>query len=426
MCASMACGIDGHSYLSMPANTKEHFNRWIVVIVSMVGMSTGPSQYAFGSLALFIGPLNAEFGWDRSQISLAATVFTITLLFCLPIAGRLADSIGSKRLLLPSMLIIGLLLATIPVVVSSPWHLWLVFGLIGGLGAGANALPYMRTISAWFDRNRGLAIGMTLAGAGLGYTYVPPLLRFVIDNYSWRAGYFVLAGLILFVALPLVAIFFREAPNEQVPRGTVKGEVATTNSLTRQQALQTRTFWVLFAVFGLLSFSLYGLMVHSVSLLQDRGMSPAEAVLGASTIGITIMLARVITGYLCDRIFAPRVAIVAFALSTVGLIILATGAVNLAAYGALVLIGFSIGAEIDMMTFLTTRYFGIRHFGEIYGFLFASLLIGTSLGPFLFGWSHDAQGSYLSILWVAAGATGVATLLCFSLPPYSIIAGDAQ
>jgi len=412
--------------LSMLAGPKRIFNRWTVVVVSMIGMSTGPSQYAFGSLALFIGPLNAEFGWDRSQISLATTVFTIALLFCLPIAGRLADSIGSKRLLVPSMLVVGLLLATIPIAVSAPWHLWLIFGLIGGLGAGANALPYMRTISAWFDRNRGLAIGITLAGAGLGYAYVPPLLHIIIDNYSWRAAYIMLAGLILFVALPLVVIFFREAPSEQKTVSASRKKLASPNSLTRQQALHTRTFWTLFAVFGLLSFSLYGLMIHSVSLLQDRGMSSAEAALGASTIGITIVLARVVTGYLCDRFFAPRVAVAAFALSTVGLIIFANGAVDFAAYIALILIGFSIGAEIDMMTFLTTRYFGIRHFGEIYGILFASLLIGTSLGPLSFGWSYDTHGSYLGILWIAASATGIATLLCFALPPYSTSLGDAR
>jgi MFS family permease len=410
----------------MLASSRKPISRWAVVGVSMVGMSTGPSQYAFGSLALFIGPLSTEFGWDRSQISLAATVFTITLLFCLPVAGRIADSIGSKRLLLPSMLIVALLLAAIPITVSAPWHLWLVFGLIGGLGAGANALPYMRTISAWFDRNRGLAIGMTLAGAGLGYTYVPPLLRFVIDSYSWRAAYFVLAGLILFIALPLVALLFRESPGKIESPNPSHSETSATKAATRQQALRTPTFWILFIVFGLLSFSLYGLMIHSVSLLQDRGMSSNEAALGASTIGITIVLARIITGYLCDRLFAPRVAVVAFALSTIGLIMLATGAVNFTAYVALVLIGFSIGAEIDMMTFLTTRYFGIRHFGEVFGILFASLLIGTSLGPYLFGWSYDTQGSYITILWVAASATGIATLLCFALPSYTFSAGDAQ
>ena len=167
-------------------------------------------------------------------------------------------------------------------------------------------------------------------------------------------------------------------------------------------------------------------MIHSVSLLQDRGMSANEAALGASTIGITIVIARVIIGYLCDRIFAPRVAVVTFALSTIGLAIFASGAIDTSAFFALVLIGFSIGAEIDMMTYLTTRYFGIRHFGEIYGILFASLLIGTSLGPLLFGWSYDTDGSYVRILWIAAVSTGIATLLCFLLPQYSTVNGDTE
>lgn len=399
----------------------ETAKRWPIVIASMVGMSAGPSQYAFGSLALFINPLTEEFGWNRAQISLASTFFTVALLFSLPVAGRLADTIGTKRLLVPSMLVVGFSLAAIPILVSAPWHLWAIFGVIGCLGAGANALPYMRTVSAWFDRRRGLAIGITLAGAGLGYTYVPPLLRLTTETYGWRMSYFVLAGLTCLVAVPLVLMFFREAPSELRMRmsAAAGGAVAGDISINRHAALQSWIFWNLFAVFGLLSFSLYGLMIHSVSMLVDRGMTTESAAYGASIIGVTIMISRVIIGYLCDRLFVPRIAAAAFALSTVGLLILALGASGASAYFALVLIGFSIGAEIDMMTFLTSRYFGIRHFGEIYGILFASLLIGTSLGPWLFGLSFDVTGSYISMLWIAAGVTGLATALCFSLPAYT-------
>lgn len=395
--------------------------RWPIVMASMAGMSAGPSQYAFGSLALFIKPLSEEFGWDRAEITLASTFFTMALLFSLPVAGRIADSIGTRRLLIPSMLIVGFSLAAIPLLVSAPWHLWAIFAVIGCLGAGANALPYMRTVSAWFDRRRGLAIGVTLAGAGLGYTYVPPLLRLTTELYGWRASYFVLACLTCFVAVPLVAMFFREAPSELKMRlpETASQKVADDLAIDRSEALRTQTFWKLFVVFGLLSFSLYGLLIHSVSMLVDRGMSMENAAYGASLIGITITFSRVVIGYLCDRFFVPRIAAAAFAASTIGLIALAFGASGIAAYFALILIGFSIGAEIDMMTFLTTRYFGIRHFGEIYGILFASLLIGTSLGPWLFGQSFDASGSYITMLWIAAGLTGIAAALCFGLPAYS-------
>ncbi len=111
---------------------------------------------------------------------------------------------------------------------------------------------------------------------------------------------------------------------------------------------------------------------------------------------------------------------------TVGLVILALGGTHLAAYVALVLIGFSIGAEIDMMTYLTTGYFGLEYFGEIYGILFASLLIGTSLGPLSFGRNFDATGSYTAILWFATGATVLATIFTTALPPYPVSRSSAQ
>ncbi len=380
-------------------------------------MSTGPAQFAFGSLSLFMIPLAAEFSWDRTQISLASTFFTATLLFALPIAGRLVDTHGSKRVLVPSMLAVALLLAAIPLTLSEPWHLWLIFALIGSLGAGANALPYMRTVSACFDRHRGLAIGITLAGAGLGYSYVPPLLYYTIESHGWRSAYLLLGGIIIFIALPLVMWLCQDPRGESAPDAAPSRHL---QGVSRSTALRGRTFWILFVVFSLLSFSLYGLMVHSVPMLVDRGMSPGSAALGATTIGVTIMIARVLTGYLCDRFFAPWVASAAFLLSTAGLIMLAMGGTDLAAYSAFVFIGFSIGAEIDMMTYLTTRYFGLRYFGEIYGILFASLLLGTSLGPLSFGWNFDATGSYTTILWLAAGGTAIAAIFATILPPYPI------
>ena len=105
---------------------------------------------------------------------------------------------------------------------------------------------------------------------------------------------------------------------------------------------------------------------------------------------------------------------------------LAYGASGGLAYAALVFIGFSIGAEIDFMTFLASRYFGITQFGEIYGILFASLLLGTSIGPICFGWSFESSGSYIYILWIAAAASAVAALMSSALPRYPSSSQAAQ
>ena len=128
-------------------------------------------------------------------------------------------------------------------------------------------------------------------------------------------------------------------------------------------ALRRREFWLLWAMFCALSFSLYGLLPHFVPLLTDRGMRPADAAWAASSIGVTIIIARVIIGYLIDRFFAPRVALVFFLLSAAGIGLLAASDAPVAAFVAAILVGLSIGAEIDLLAYLSGRYFGLRHFG---------------------------------------------------------------
>jgi len=389
----------------------------------MVGISVAPSQFAFGSLGLFMAPLRDEFGWDRAEISLALTVFTVVLAFCLPAAGRVVDRIGSKRVVVPSVVICGLCLAAIPMV-SELWHLWAIFVVIGSLGAGANSLPYMLTISAWFDRRRGLAIGLAMAGAGFGYAYVPPLVQYMIDAFGWRSGYWLLAAITVLFAAPILGLVFRNSPSEKglYPDGDAEPPVGQapidSTGLSLANSLRRREFWTLWLVFSGLSFSLYGLLPHLVPMLTDRGMETSSAALAASSIGVTIIIARAVIGYLIDQFFAPRVALLFFLLSAVGIGILAGGGTGAWAYLAAVLVGLSIGAELDLMAFLTTRYFGLRHFGAVFGVMFAALLVGTSAGPVSFGAVFELSGSYVTILTGCAVLNVVASLLLLFLPPY--------
>lgn len=393
----------------------------------MVGISSAPSQFAFASLGLFMEPLTAEFGWDRAQLSLALTVFTVALAFCLPLAGRVVDRIGSRRVVVPSIVICGLCLAAIPLV-TQLWHLWAIFLLIGSLGAGANSLPYMLTISAWFDRRRGLAIGLSMAGAGFGFAYVPPLVQFMIDGYGWRSGYLLLAAINIVIAAPLVGLVFRDSPRSKglLPDGdpapATRAVPAEATGPNLAQSLRRPEFWMLWLVFGALAFSLYGLLPHLVPMLTDRGMPTERAALAASSIGITIVIARAVIGYLIDHFFAPRVALLFFLASAVGIAILAAGGIGAWAFLAAVLVGLSIGAELDLMAYLTTRYFGLKHFGTVYGVMFAALLVGTSLGPVSYGAAYELSGSYINVLFVCAALNAGASLLLLLLPPYPDLA----
>ena len=395
---------------------------WWIVATAAVGMSTGPGQFAFGSLGLFMLPLSEEFGWNRTEISLALSFFTVALALAMPVIGRLVDRFGSRKVLLPSLTAFAILLALIPLMVNQLWLLYLLFVLIGSLAAGANALPYLRSISAWFDRRRGLAIGIAMGGSGTGFVYVPPMVQYMIDNHGWRSGYFLLAAIAL-IAVPLVYFALRESPSpfqiaghDELSEAAISGQAGPNIPLSA--LLKRMLLWQLFTIFCLLSFSLYGVLSHLVPMMSDRGMSTGSAALAMSTLGVSVVVARVVIGYIIDRFFAPFVAAGCFLVAVAGVVILATGASGPMAFFAAILIGFSMGAEIDMLAFLTGRYFGIENFGQVYGILITSFLIGTAVGPVAFGMVFEALGSYQWILITSIAFMLISTALTVFLPKY--------
>ena len=153
-------------------------------------------------------------------------------------------------------------------------------------------------------------------------------------------------------------------------------------------------------------------------MMSDRGMTLADAALVQSTLGIAIVVSRVFVGYLIDRYVATRVAFICFLISACGVGVLSAGAVGTPAFLAALAIGLSLGAEIDMLAYLTSRYFGVDNFGKIYGILFASFLIGTSLGPYLFGLAYETYGSYREVLISAVIVIIISAVITLLLPAY--------
>ena len=148
-------------------------------------------------------------------------------------------------------------------------------------------------------------------------------------------------------------------------------------------------------------------------------MSLGSAALVLSTLGMALVASRVIIGFLMDRLFAPYVAVACFLLSAVGVSLLAAGVIGPLAYVAAIFVGISMGAEIDMLAFLTGRYFGVENFGQVYGILFTSFLIGTSLGPVAYGMAYESLGSYIWVLYVSIGLMLVSAVITARLPRYS-------
>ena len=370
-------------------------------------------------------PFTAEFGWDRAEISFCLTLLIGATAISLPFIGRLVDRFGSRVVLMPSLIAMALCLAAIPLFVSELWHLILIFLVIGTLAAGTNSVPYMPVLSAWFLNKRGLAIGLAISGIGLGYFYVPLVTQYFIDQHGWRSGYYALSAIVFFIALPLALIFLRESPASMglQPDGvttTTDAPKATRKDVgfTTKEVLRHREFWILCSIFVVLSFVLNGMLSALVPMLVDRGMATSTAAAVAATEGLTVFISRIVIGFLIDRIFAPYVAIVFFTLSAIGIGIFALGAVDTMAFLAAILVGLSLGAEVDLLAYLTGRYFGLRTFGATYGLLFAAILTGTALGPLAFGIGFESTGSYTRILTICVGINILAVALTALLGPY--------
>ena len=400
------------------------FFGWFVVGAAMLCISTGPGPFAFAALGLFILPFQAEFGWERTQISACLTLLVAATAVSLPIIGRYVDKMGSRVILFPSLVIFALCLAAIPMFVTELWHLAVIFLLIGTIAAGTNSVPYMPILSAWFFKYRGLAIGISIAGIGLGYAYVPLLVQFLVDNAGWRYGYYALSGIVLFIALPLAYFFLKESPADMglKPDGQTSGKPPEATrkdvGLEVKEILRHRDFWMLVAIFVTLSFVLNGMLAHLVPMLSDRGMDTRTAAAVAATEGITVFFSRILIGYLIDRFFAPYVAMVFFSLSAVGIAIFALGAVDAMAFVGAICVGLSLGAEVDLLAYLTGRYFGLKSFGATYGLLFSAILTGTALGPLAFGIGFDTTGSYIGILTICVGINILAVILAAFMGKY--------
>jgi MFS family permease len=395
---------------------------WLTVVVCLLGISTGPAAFGLASLFLLGGPIGAEFGWSRTAISTAVSVMMLCTAFSLPLMGRLVDRFGVKPVLVPSVIIFGLCLMA-GSLITQYWQFIAVYVAMGTIAVGTNSVPYMRVLTAWFDRRRGLAIGIAGSGTGLGFGYVPLVTEQLVSRYGWRGGYVGLGLIMLLFTLPMILFLLHEKPQSfgLHPDGATTDEHAAqpaTSGDTLAEAMRRRDFWTLIAIFAGLAFVLYGLIPHMVPILQDRGMPVNQAAWLASAFGWSAFAGRLLIGFLVDRYDARRIAFTFFSLSAVGLVLLAVPVPTWALAVAAMLLGVSLGAEVDMLAYLTSRYFGLKNFAQIFGAMFSAVMVAMSLSPLAFGAVYDYTGSYRSILALGVPLCVLAIGLVLMLRPY--------
>lgn len=383
---------------------------WLVLVTSLFGIAVGAASLLFYSIGVFFEPFQREFGWNRGQISGGLVYLTLGFVISGPLVGGMIDRFGARVVALVSIPMLALTMFGLSELGNSLPAFYALFFAAGSLGGGTTPVVYTRVVNANFVSSRGFALGLVLAGTGIAALVLPPALAAAIGAKGWREGFLLLAiGAAL--AWPLVMFGFRDAEGATAPKQS------RTEGLDRVAAMRTRIFWTISIGFVAVAIAVSGLVVHMVPLLRDSGMQLPQAAAIASFIGIGVILGRVLIGWTIDRLFAPYVAAVVFLITAGGCVALILGGSAAAPIAAFV-IGFALGAEIDLIAYLTARYFGMRNYGFLYGSIYSIFSIGAAAGPAIVGHLFDSYGNYRFALWIMASCLAFGALTVASLPRF--------
>lgn len=391
-------------------------SRGWIVFGSVLGLTVGNVTVLQFSASVLMKPIMAEFGWQRGLVSAAVMLGSIFAAIATPFAGSLIDRYGIRRVTLCAITLFALAIASLSRTPGVPAVFLAMFGMMGFFSAGQAPLPYAKAIAAAFDRRRGVAMGIAMTGVGLGAAFVPRLTQTYLERFGWR-GAFVAVGITVFViAFVAVGLFIRDPAAPLNATMNAPRSAAALPGLTASEALRSAQFWKLALVFLCIPIVANGTIVHLVPLLTDRGIPAQQAVVVFSGIGASLIVGRLLCGFLLDRFFGPYVAIAFVILPAIGVLTLLGGTSSALTTLGAVLVGLGMGAEVDLIAYLQSRYFGLRAFGQIYGYLFAVFTVGTGLGPFMMGSIYDAAHSYRPALMIFLAVLACAACLLLWLP----------
>lgn len=371
--------------------------------------------FTFG---VFLVPVTQDLGWSRGTFSSALAISSIGSTISTPVFGGLIDRFGIRPVALPAIALFAIAFGCLSLISPAVWLMYLIYTCASFTSSCGGPMMYSRAVAAWFDKERGLALGIATAGVGLGTALMPLLAQFLISYFGWRLAYVGLAATAFVLAFPAVGVFLRDPPGHHITM-TGAGEGGSRPGLSvREAAKSTYQFWFLAIIFFLGAIAINGTLAHIVALLIDRGIAPGAAAATLAVAGIAIIIGRVVAGFLLDRLNGPLVAASFLVLSALGCALLAAGYGGIVPLAAVILCGLGVGAEVDMMGFFISRYFGIRSFAGIYGLIFPAFAIGVGLGPYFMGLTFDLNHSYTVMLVINAALLLIAAAMLATLGTY--------
>jgi MFS family permease len=403
-----------------PGSNPRFTGRYIVVTASFLVMVVSWGLYSvFG---VFFSPLLTEFGWTRAM---TAGAFSLSMILSgvLGVAmGGLADKYGPRVVVTVCGLFLGagyLLMSQ----VNTLWQLYLVYGVVIGIGVSGIWVPVLSLVARWFSSKRSLVTGIVSSGLGIGGLVAPPLLSRLIASNDWRLSY-IIQGCLILVVMLIGAQFLQREPARSAPaapdENVIRPEAHNPGlqGFTLKEALRTVQFWLMFIIFLCLGFCGFSIMIHLVPHAIDMKISPVSAANTLSALnGVTVLGNFLLGGFIGDKIGNRKIFIIGSILMSAALVwqVFTNGEWSLYLFS--VVFGFALGGMGTSESPLIARIFGLRSHGLIFGVGGLGYTIGSSIGPVVVGFIFDSTGSYRIAFLVCAAAAIISLIASLLLKP---------
>lgn len=407
-----------HVVIAILTGRRKIFYGWYILAGSVVAMALG-SGTSFWAFGLYVEPLESEFGWSRAEVSLGFSISLLVSGLSGPLVGRWIDARGPR-----SAIIVGAVLTAVTYVLLATtaelWQ-WYAYNTVNAVFRQLMFfIPFQALISRWFDRRRGIALGILATGFSMGGFIVVPVMRVVIDSVGWEGSFVFSGAIILAVYVPMGLLLVRNSPAQMgtfidgEQRLDAAGEPAPPRALggiTAGQALRSPYFWVMAVALTLFFYGAFGWLVHQIPFYESVGVSRGVAAALVSAAAAGGMASRLVFGYLADRI--PRIetaamGMIACLMAGLTALLLDSGTAGIIVFLTFWVVGSGGGPLLEPL--LLPRAFGLRHFASILGTLLVIETIGIIVSPAASGLIYDSTGSYdwaLAMLLAALGGSFV-------------------
>lgn len=416
--------------LDQPTATRRLHRAWPVAIVTMAALIAAAGFRS--STGALLQPLEDDFGWSRATTSGAVSLNLVIYGLTAPFAAALMERFGVRRVVAASLTLVALG-SGLTLVMTEAWQLWLLWGFAVGVGTGSLALVFGAIVAnRWFVRHRGVVVGVFSAASSTGQLVFLPAIAHLAEGHGWRWA----AGLVTAFALalvPLVLWLMRDQPADvgATPYGAPAGwtppppvtatrGAATVALATLRDVSRSRTFWILFVTFWICGWSTNGLIgTHFIPAAHDHGMAETTSAGLLALIGVFDIVGTIASGWLTDRV-DPRKLLFAYyllrGLSLLWVHLLLGPHVHPSLFLFVVFYGLDWVATVPPTVALCREHFGIERAGVVFGWVFASHMVGAGVAASFAGWVRQANGDYL-VAWITAGLLCVlAAGLCLLVP----------